>query len=675
MNRKPFFAFSLFLANALVAQQPPDLTEDLEAIINTDQIQAAGKKMQDLASTSADVTVLRSAQLKALGYRTLGDALGGVLGFRTNEDHAYQGLGVRGLYVLGDQNTRVLVLLDGHALNSPAEIGSSKVGEDFSFPIELIDRIEIVRGPASSLYGNNAFQALINVVSYCPDSGFQGAMALGTGGLYETWMQGAFPVGKLHFNVVAQGVRRDGFNRHYSQLGEVYPELATNPLPKSADQEKSQSAYLHVRGAEWNLALGTMSRTQRLASGPFGALPGDSANLYKNKRLSGDFRYEPRLGITQALVRLFGDRNEFYDAFMADPLRSNYQQYDLCPDWSLGFELQARSQLHERFSMTLGTEQRFHHYHAITDIVEDDVLYQTNTDINYRIGNTYLDMTWNLHPKWTLVGGMQLAQWTPTEADIRVENTPIDVLKDKIERLTPRASLVFEASKNDYIKLISGEGFRFPTLFERYYTDDEFFFVNDRLKPEVIQSHQLAWIRKWKSRIKSQLAGSLFRWKNFIGVGVPIGGTEEMQQYQNQSEVIKGKALEGDLDAQMGAFEVGASLGWYEWMRAGQKLANVSPWNGSLKVIYRQGPWSLAGEARYVGSRKLNGDEQMVATAGANWTLRTSLRFDQPGFWAQVSLEDLTESRRRDLVAVDYDPIRWMAGEGVQVRLVLGLRL
>src|SRR5664279_407430 len=145
-------------------QDPPkdvNVTAELSEILNTDQMSAASKKMQDTASAPADVVVLRSSELQALGYRTLDDALGGVVGFRTNEDHAYQGMAVRGLYVLGDQNTRILVLLDGHALNSPAEVGSSKVGQDFGLPMELVDHIEIVRGPASSLYGNNAFMALV----------------------------------------------------------------------------------------------------------------------------------------------------------------------------------------------------------------------------------------------------------------------------------------------------------------------------------------------------------------------------------------------------------------------------------------------------------------------------------------------------------------------------------
>jgi outer membrane cobalamin receptor len=120
--------------------------------------------------------------------------------------------------VLGDQNTRVLVLLDGHALNSPAEVGSSKVGEDFGLPIELVDRIEIVRGPASSLYGNNAFLALINVVSVdaaeSRNGAFRGALTMGSGGRSEVWMDGGVTLGE-------PGRNRLSAERHGADLSET----------------------------------------------------------------------------------------------------------------------------------------------------------------------------------------------------------------------------------------------------------------------------------------------------------------------------------------------------------------------------------------------------------------------------------------------------------------------
>ncbi len=62
-------------------------------------------------------------------------------------------------------------------------------------------------------------------------------------------------------------------------------------------------------------------------------------------------------------------------------------------------------------------------------------------------------------------------------------------------------------------------------------------------------------------------------------------------------------------------------------------------------------------------------------TVPANWTLRTSARREWGWGWAQVSIEDLTNSRRRDLVAPEYQPITWMEGDGRAVYATLGLKL
>ena len=62
-------------------------------------------------------------------------------------------------------------------------------------------------------------------------------------------------------------------------------------------------------------------------------------------------------------------------------------------------------------------------------------------------------------------------------------------------------------------------------------------------------------------------------------------------------------------------------------------------------------------------------------TVPANWTLRTSARREWGWGWAQVSIEDLTNSHRRDLVAPEYQPITWMEGDGRAVYATLGLKL
>ena len=87
-----------------------------------------------------------------------------VRGFYVTYDRNYSYLGVRGFSRPGDYNARVLLLVDGHRLNDNV-FGSALIGSEFPLDVELIERVEIIRGPSSSLYGTSAFFAVINVIT------------------------------------------------------------------------------------------------------------------------------------------------------------------------------------------------------------------------------------------------------------------------------------------------------------------------------------------------------------------------------------------------------------------------------------------------------------------------------------------------------------------------------
>jgi len=655
------------LALPLCAQTAPplDLASEMDDILSTDQIGAASKHVQDVASAPADVVVLRSSELKALGYRTLGDALGGVLGFRTNQDHAYQGLAAAGAYTLGDQNTRLLVLLDGHALNSPAEVGSSKVGEDFGLPLELVDHIEVVRGPASSLYGNNAYEALVNVVSMAAagatQSHTQGAVTAGTGGLSEIWAQQVLDLGGVTSTLMVSGYQRTG-------TAQQYPQLQPDPLPARADREERQSAYLYLKGNQWSFAASLLSRTQLLASAPYGSVPGDLGNFYRNRRMSGEFKWEPTTRNVRWMVRLFGDKNEFDDSFVSSGAPGpNVTGLDFDPDRSLGAELQGRASLGEHLTLTFGTEQQFHRYNGVYTAPGQGI----NTDVSYTIGNTYLEANWQPSAAWNVVAGLQRADWRPTQ----VSNTTGGVAQGQpevsISRLTPRLSLIWKPAPADVAKFIFGQGFRFPTIFEEYYTDGVTQFANPSLKPEVLTSEQVSWSRKWTPQFNSHAAVMLFRGERAI---LPLSSVSG-EQYVNAPDPLKGKAAELELAWHHGGTELSAGGGWYDWTYQGAQLSDSSRWLAVFKAIQRAGDWSLAGEARYVAGRQSTDPTTgILTTVPANWTLRASLRREWGHAWAQVSGEDLGNSRRRDLVAPEYAPITWMEGDGRAVRATLGVR-
>src|SRR4029077_4973230 len=64
----------------------------------------------------------------------------------------------------GDYNTRILLLLNGHRMNDDV-YDQAAIGADFGVDVAMFDRVEVIRGPASSLYGTSAFFAVVNVIT------------------------------------------------------------------------------------------------------------------------------------------------------------------------------------------------------------------------------------------------------------------------------------------------------------------------------------------------------------------------------------------------------------------------------------------------------------------------------------------------------------------------------
>ncbi len=132
--------------------------------IEVSKVYAASKYEQKITEAPSSVTIITSDEIRKYGYRTLADILRSVRGFYVTNDRNYSYVGVRGFGRPGDYNSRVLVLIDGHRVNDNIYYSAS-IGQDFVLDVDLIEKVEIVRGPGSSLYGTNAFFAVINILT------------------------------------------------------------------------------------------------------------------------------------------------------------------------------------------------------------------------------------------------------------------------------------------------------------------------------------------------------------------------------------------------------------------------------------------------------------------------------------------------------------------------------
>jgi outer membrane receptor for ferrienterochelin and colicins len=156
----------------------------------TDSVTSVTKTEQRGAQTPAVITVVTRDEIIAQGYGSLAEVLRSVPGFYDVYDLVSHNIGVRGVNGGARASGSVLkLMIDGMPVDFRSTTGN-EFGEAL-IPMHLIERIEIIRGPASALYGANAFLGVVNVI---PVSGerFQGVRALVRGALVRSNLGGGF---------------------------------------------------------------------------------------------------------------------------------------------------------------------------------------------------------------------------------------------------------------------------------------------------------------------------------------------------------------------------------------------------------------------------------------------------------------------------------------------------
>ena len=150
-------ALGVALPSALLAQSADDEAVDLGRIVVT----AAGVE-QNIADAPASITVISREELERGAYRDLSDALREVQGLVTTGVANEQDIQIRGL-----PGSYTLMLIDGRRVSTRESRpnGSSGFEQRHFPPVNMIERIEVVRGPMSSLYGADAMGGVINVIT------------------------------------------------------------------------------------------------------------------------------------------------------------------------------------------------------------------------------------------------------------------------------------------------------------------------------------------------------------------------------------------------------------------------------------------------------------------------------------------------------------------------------
>ncbi len=180
-------AFSLSaMADLLAQEKKPELMEmSLEDILNIEVVTAT-KTARKIDEVPAVIEIVTGRQIKQRGYRHLADVLNDVAD--NHEDRGNWGIGEplyqnTGFGFRFDTGQNILLLFNGQRLNAFMP-GNRFGGEEYL--LENIERIEIIRGPGSTLYGANAFTAVVNIISTSTsEEGEKPHLKLGAAGMFS----------------------------------------------------------------------------------------------------------------------------------------------------------------------------------------------------------------------------------------------------------------------------------------------------------------------------------------------------------------------------------------------------------------------------------------------------------------------------------------------------------
>nr|MBV6631341.1 TonB-dependent receptor [Oceanococcus sp. HetDA_MAG_MS8] len=176
----------VFWAGAVAGQDELDLTElSLEALLDI-QVTSVAKRPQELAEAAAAVYVLSGDEALRSGARTIPEALRLIPGLHVAQiDGQRWAITARGFN--GTVADKLEVLIDGRSVYSPLFSGVFWDAQDIFMPD--LDRIEVIRGPASVLWGSNAVNGVVNIVTKSA-ADTQGSLAYAGGGNEQTSFAG-----------------------------------------------------------------------------------------------------------------------------------------------------------------------------------------------------------------------------------------------------------------------------------------------------------------------------------------------------------------------------------------------------------------------------------------------------------------------------------------------------
>ncbi|SMF19080.1 TonB-dependent receptor plug domain-containing protein [Pseudobacteriovorax antillogorgiicola] len=480
-------AMLILIVGSLVAPKLAssfEATQSLEKLFNL-RIEVSSTSPDTLLNSPSSVSVIDRYTIQEYNFQSISEAIETLAGVSVNRSYFSHNLpAIRG--ILQDNFTnRVLILIDGVA----SWMSVTGHGELERININDLERIEVLKGPASVLYGTNAYSGAINLVlRRLPDENTEDVMGqLQTSISTNSHLKSAnghllYADQDLTYFVSASAQLQEGFE--YGEDSNFVDEVGSTRYHLDFQERSNFTSNVELKTS---FGLHNLLINSYLNNYSFlGARPLISSGVGQYSRTEGDlinYNFTKSIGQSKLVATLSYDRQEReYSRIADDTVRGRIEGTR-----SFG-KLLGTLSIVDSLSLDLGVEHelrkslKFQIYNPTNKFV-----FNENNMKNRQVAETSLSAQFSFYMD-------RLATNWPLRFVLGVRQTSNEAFDSN---LSMRATGVYTISKTSSLKFVYGQSYRAPSLFELYYEDSRSvneIYGNEDLEPETSDSTELAYI-------------------------------------------------------------------------------------------------------------------------------------------------------------------------------------
>ena len=594
---------------------------------------------ESLKTVPAAVSVFTHEQIERLGVDYLYELLNLVPGFQFNRNasngvaYTYSARGRRGT----QQSLEVLLLIDGHVVNDP-RAGSPDITLPL-YPLARVERLEIIRGPGSAIYGSSAFNGVINIVTRKQ----QRSIALAYGSQQRRQLEGLWSAQMSDWAL-------DSFIHAYKDNGDEFglPDSFTNQPIVTRDPRQQFAVDLALTRAQTHLAL-SYYRTE-------------TADFYQTENTANDYNASERqlwhlaldqgfswLPNTQSKISLSYQQFTYdFDLYLTGPgqlahasrpssaepfkgsarLASDSWRFTFSNDWAInadssaqwGLQLARNQETDASANANFDLEQLTQKRYPINYYGEPGKVFPLGAETSQDNIGVYAQYLRNLRESTRLTLGGRY-----------------DEYPDITGRFSPRLGVVEQLSDIYSVKLLYGEAFRAPTLTETGLMNNPLLFGNPELTHEIVKTWDLILMGNWQA---TSLSLGVFQNRYQKPIETVFSGGA--RTYENgDKEQSQGLELEW-LQELSDSWSLRTT---YTRMDLPNSAFREAEQLASMEINYSVAHWNWNLMGFYQDQRQNPLTETTLQTLDDFWVLNSEWRYEfAQGYDLSVQLKNLTNS-------------------------------